>query len=64
MSHGVGSGDKLARGMARATYSSTEGGVSAEKWANIFDSYDPEAFKASPNKSSQRNEPVEETTEQ
>jgi len=54
MSKGVGSGDKLARGAARATYSSTEGGVSADKWNDIFDSYDPEAFRNAPNKSSVR----------
>lgn len=56
MSKGVGSGDKLARGAARATYSSTEGGVSADKWNDIFDSYDPEAFRNAPNKSSVRSD--------
>ena len=54
MSKGVGSGDKLARGMTKATFPSTEGGVTAEKWNNIFDTFDPEEFKNAPNKSSQR----------
>ncbi len=54
MSKGVGSGDKLARGAVKATYPSTEGGVTAEKWNNIFDTFDPEEFKNAPNKSSQR----------
>lgn len=48
MSKGVGYGDKLARGQVRATYPSTEGGVSADKWNDIFDSFDPEAYKKAP----------------
>ena len=54
MSKNIGFGDKLARGAVKAVYSSTEGGISADKWNDIFDSYDPEAFRAAPNKSSQR----------
>ncbi len=45
MSKGVGSGDKLARGAARAQFMTTEGGVSQDKWAQAFDDFDPEAFK-------------------
>lgn len=54
MSKGVGSGDKLARGAARATYSTTEGGITQDKWAQAFDDYNPEEFKNAPNQSSIR----------
>ena len=56
MSKGIGAGDKLARGAARATYAATEGGLSDKKWNDIFDSYDPEAFRNAPNKSSVRSD--------
>jgi hypothetical protein len=62
MSKGAGSGDKLARGAARATYSTTEGGVTDKKWDDIFEGYDPEAFKNAPNQSSQRVDASEEST--
>jgi hypothetical protein len=54
MSNGAGSGDRLARGMARAQFMTTEGGISEDKWAAAFDDFDPEAFKNAPNKSSVR----------
>ena len=54
MSHGIGSGDKLARGAVRASYSTTEGGVSDSGWSKAFDDFDPERFKNAPNQSSQR----------
>jgi hypothetical protein len=50
MSKGVGSGDKLARGASRATFSTTEGGVTQDKWAQAFDDYNPEEFKNAPEK--------------
>lgn len=56
MSTGIGSGDKLARGAVRATYSTTEGGVTQDKWAQAFNDYDAEKFKNEPNKSSVRTE--------
>jgi len=54
MSKGIGFGDKLARGAARATYSTTEGGITQDKWAEAFGDFDPEKFKNEPNKSSVR----------
>jgi len=45
MAKGAGSGDKLARGAIRATYTTTEGGVSNKKWDDMFADYDPERFK-------------------
>jgi hypothetical protein len=56
---GLGSGDRLARGANRATYSSTEKKVTDEKWAEMFGDYDPEEFKNAPNKSSVRTAPVD-----
>jgi hypothetical protein len=56
MSHGAGAGDKLARGAVRATYASTEGGVTEDKWAEAFGDFDPKKFAAEPNKSSVRTE--------
>jgi hypothetical protein len=50
MSKGVGSGDKLARGGVRADFATTDGGVSADKWAQAFDDFDLEAFNAKPNR--------------
>jgi hypothetical protein len=50
MSHGVGSGDKLARGAVKAVYSTTEGGITQDKWAQAFDDYNPEEFKNAPEK--------------
>lgn len=51
---GLGSGDKLARGAVKASYSTTEGGITEDKWAEAFGEFDPEKFKNEPNKSSQR----------
>lgn len=62
MSKGVGSGDKLARGAVSARFSTTEGGMSQEKWNSMFDDYDPEEFKNAPNKSRQPMQPVEEVS--
>lgn len=45
MSHGAGSGDRLARGMTRAQFMTTEGGISQDKWSQAFDDFDPEKFK-------------------
>ena len=56
---GIGSGDRLARGANRATYSSTEKKVTDEKWAEMFGDYNPEEFKNAPNKSSIRTSPVD-----
>jgi hypothetical protein len=48
---GVGSGDRLARGVNRVTYSTTETKVTDEKWADMFGDFDPEKFKNEPAKS-------------
>jgi len=56
---GVGSGDRLARGANRATYSTTEGGITQDKWSAAFDDYNPEEFRSAPNKSSIRTEIAE-----
>jgi hypothetical protein len=61
MSTGPGSGDKLARGAVRASFMTTEGGIAEDKWAKAFDDFNPEKFKAAPEKSRLRSEPVEET---
>ncbi len=63
MSNGIGFGDKLARGAVRATYASTEGGVSEDKWAEAFGDFDPKKFASEPNRSMQRNEPDPEVVE-
>jgi hypothetical protein len=44
MAKGAGSGDILARGGRKATYSTTEGGVKASKWNKAFDDFDYEKF--------------------
>lgn len=44
MAKGAGSGDILARGGRKATYSTTEGGVAAKKWNKAFDDFDYEAY--------------------
>jgi hypothetical protein len=54
MSKGVGSGDRLARGAVRATYTTTEGGITDDKWAKAFGDFDPEKFQNEPNKSQVR----------
>jgi hypothetical protein len=45
MAKGAGSGDKLARGAIRATYTTTEGGVTDKKWEEMFGDFDPDKFK-------------------
>ncbi len=59
MSHGPGSGDKLARGAPRATYTVTESSITDKKWAEAFGDFDVEKFMTEPNKSSIRTEVVE-----
>lgn len=59
MSKGAGSGDQLARGAVRATFTTTEGGISDKKWDKAFDDFDPKAFQAAPEKSRLRNEKKE-----
>lgn len=44
MSKGIGSGDKLARGAVKATYSTTEGGVTQDSWDKMFEDFDPKKF--------------------
>jgi hypothetical protein len=44
MAKGAGSGDILARGGRKATYSTTEGGVKASKWNKAFDDFDYNKF--------------------
>ena len=56
MSKNIGYGDKLARGAVKATYPATEGGVSADKWAQAFDDFDAEKFQSEPNKTQQKTE--------
>ena len=58
MAKGAGSGDKLARGAISARFCTTEGGMSQEKWDQMFNDYNPEEFKNAPNKSRQRIEEV------
>ena len=45
MAHTLGSGDVLARGAVRASYLTTEKKITDEKWAEMFDDFDPEEFK-------------------
>lgn len=44
---GLNSGDRLARGMSRAQFppANDSGKVTDEKWARMFEGYDPEKFK-------------------
>jgi hypothetical protein len=44
MAKGAGSGDILARGGRKASYTTTEGGVSQKKWDDMFKDYEPEKF--------------------
>lgn len=44
MARGAGSGDKLARGAVKATYSVTEKTITQKKWDDMFEGFDPEAF--------------------
>ena len=60
MSKGPGSGDKLARGAVSAKFSTTEGGVSQEKWDAAFN-FDPEVYKNVAEKSKLRSAPEEDT---
>lgn len=54
MSKGAGSGDRLARGMARAQFMTTDGGITQDKWDQAFDDFDLEKFQNEPNKPSVR----------
>jgi hypothetical protein len=46
MARGAGSGDKLARGSVRASYLVSENKpISKRKWDDMFEGFDPEAFK-------------------
>jgi hypothetical protein len=45
MAHGLGSGDRLARGAVSASYLTTEKKISDKKWSEMFDDFDPEEFK-------------------
>ena len=45
MAKGAGSGDKLARGAIKASFTTTEGGVSQKKWDDMFKDYDPDKFR-------------------
>jgi hypothetical protein len=47
MGHSAGSGDRLARGAVKASYLTTEKTITDKKWNDIFDGFDPEAFKNS-----------------
>lgn len=42
-------GDVLARGGVRANFAATDGGVTQEKWDNIWAGYDADAQKDKPN---------------
>jgi hypothetical protein len=57
---GLNSGDRLARGGVKAQFMTSEGGIPADKWAQAFDDFDPEKFKAEPEKSRLRSAPLEE----
>jgi hypothetical protein len=59
MSKGPGSGDQLARGAVRATFTTTEGGITDKKWAEAFDDFEPEEFQAKPERSRLRSEKKE-----
>ena len=43
----AGEGDKLARGAHKAAFPPAGGNVSADKWAEMWQDFDPEAYKAS-----------------
>ena len=58
MPKGAGAGDRLARGAVSARFCTTEGGMSQEKWNQMFNDYNPEEFKNAPNKSMQHVEEV------
>lgn len=60
---GVGSGDRLARGANKASYTTTEGGVSEQKWSDMFSDFNPEEFRSAPNKSSIRTEVSSDNTD-
>jgi hypothetical protein len=49
MAHGLGSGDKLARGAVSATYLTTEKKISDAKWDAMFEGFDPDAFQKKEN---------------
>ena len=41
---GNGHGDRLARGAVKASFQTTGGKVSEDKWAAAFDDFSPEEF--------------------
>lgn len=46
MSHSLGSGDVLARGAVRASYTVRDTKtISEDAWARMFEDFDPEEFK-------------------
>ena len=51
MGHGLGSGDKLARGAVSATYLTTEKAITEKRWNAMFEDFDPEAFQKKENAS-------------
>ncbi len=44
MAHGLGSGDRLARGAVSASYLTTEKKITDAKWDAMFDDFNPEEF--------------------
>ena len=40
----AGSGDKLASGGIRATFQTTDGSVTADRWSQAFDDFNPEEY--------------------
>lgn len=41
----AGAGDKLARGVRKASYLATEKKITQEKWDEMFGDFDPETFE-------------------
>lgn len=52
-----GSGDKLARGAAKADFQTTDGGISQAKWDAIFEDFNAEEYENAPDKSRIRSNP-------
>ena len=61
MPKGAGAGDRLARGAVSARFCTTEGGMSQERWDEMFEDYNPEEFAKAPEKSRLRSAPEEDT---
>jgi hypothetical protein len=45
MAHTLGSGDVLARGGIRASYTVTEKKITDADWSRMFNDFDPEEFQ-------------------